>query len=114
MCVALSPQAELEESARTATSTPHSSTLSSLPSPITPLLDQAPAAASMADEDTPLPSPSPVSRLSPKKSAMDIIYSDNRVGLFLSIPDRNDCLYLVDQVKICSKYSFIHQLLLIP
>lgn len=70
-------QAELEETARTAASTPHSSAFSSAPSPTTPSTDSAP----MTAEDTPLPSPSPSNRPSPKKSQMDIIYSDNRVNM---------------------------------
>ena len=35
----------------------------------------------------PLPSPSPPSRLSPKKSQLDIIYSENRVRKCQSDPD---------------------------
>lgn len=70
-------QAELEETTRTAASTPHSSAFSSAPSPTTPSIDSAP----MTAEDTPLPSPSPSNRPSPKKSQMDIIYSDNRVNM---------------------------------
>ena len=81
-------QTELEETARTTASTPHSSTLSSLPSPTTPgtPLDQASAiAVNLMEEDTPLPSPSPSTRFSPKKSQMDIIYSDNRVSFMSSL-----------------------------
>lgn len=97
-------QAELEETARTAASTPHSSTFSSLPSPATPPLD--PASAASTGEDTPLPSPSPANRLSPKKSQMDIIYSENKVSLILS--DRSLCggfIEVFQQIKSRSAQS---------
>lgn len=115
--VIIHSQVELEETARTAASTPRSSTL---PSPITPPEDTGSSAltTSLTEEDSPLPSPCPSSRNSPKRSLMDIIYSENRVSSFACLqffPVMESTILILaisDEGQISSRFSCLNQLLL--
>ena len=99
----------MEETAKTASNTPHSSTFSSFSSPDVPVSDQASAAMlGMVGEDTPLSSPSPSNRTAPKKSQMDIIYSENKVNTYQYIVDLcTVCVTSIGKVKVSSKRPFI-------
>ncbi len=81
-------QAELEDTARATSGTPHSSNFSSLPSPTTPCSsDKASHSAliCLAKEGLSSSSPSPSDHTSPKKTQMDIIYSENKVKKLILI-----------------------------